>query len=182
MKEYLDFIRSAKESGDFEGYIEKHLPEYTGDLNDFWFHLSVEPLTTDFLAAHKDDVVWRCVCKYSILPEWFMDDYSDYMDWLSVSERQNFGMEFTVKHKYDLDWKVLIMRFKYPQDLLLELIDDPEIQLDIGCVLQNQVLTRDQVERLSKVYAEKEIDRIRTERTTKVKYASNACEAMAMDA
>lgn len=187
MKEHLNFIWRAKESGDFENWIDEHIDTYDGDLGELWFFISTEPLTTGFIERHKDELFWKQVCKFSILSETFMDDHLDYVDWLSVSERQNFGLEFTMRHRYDLDWQTLIMRFKYPEDLLMQLIDDEDIHLDIGCVLQNQVLSRENVERLTKVYSQQEIESIREERRRKsterceVPKASSSCEAMFMD-
>nr|DAS58577.1 MAG TPA: hypothetical protein [Caudoviricetes sp.] len=154
---WFEFLRNARESTDYEEYIINHWKE--ADDNDIWLKICAEPLQMSFIERCKDYVNWKAVCRYSQLTEAFIEDHIDRIDWRSVSANQNLSLEFVKKHRYQLDWNTLMSRFRYPEEFLLELINDDHIDLDIGVALSNQSFTKENVEMLSKRYRSLEISK-----------------------
>lgn len=156
MKKWFEFLREARESTDYDQYIVDHWREV--DDPNIWLKICAEPMSLAFIERCIDYVNWRCVCSYSVLTEDFIEKYEDKVDWRSISAYQTFGLEFAKKHRYQLEWNTLVGRFRYPEQFLLELINDQNINLDIGVAISNQSFTRENAEMLTKRYRQQEIE------------------------
>ena len=60
-----------------------------------------------FIAKHKDywgKTWWREICAYQKLPESFIREYEDYVDWLAVFKYQNVSVDFAREFKDRANW------------------------------------------------------------------------------
>lgn len=156
---WFEFIRCAVESPDFEKYIDENW-ETIPDEEHIWDKISCESLEEDFIRRHDTLVNWDLVSKRSQLSEAFMDEYENCVNWSYISSYQYFGKDFANRHRYELDWKETLMRFQYPEAMILQLIEDPNVEIDLGSVLSTQnCLTTDTVAILGKIYVQQEIQK-----------------------
>lgn len=156
---WFEFLKEARESIDFEKYLDEHWDEVDPSEN-IWFHISCEKLSEPFITAHSDKVVWRNISKYSPLSESFMETHQNEIDWKAISANQILSKEFCKKFATKVDWTECLSRNQFPQDFLLELIEDPNVSIDIGNIIQNQRLSEEELRRLKKIYNDLEIERI----------------------
>lgn len=120
------------------------------ELSDFLtkhqFELaSIHPdLTTDLIHQYRDQLNWRLVCRYHLLPESFMIAHCQYLHWDEVSIHQHLSTIFMQAFGHYLSWE-LLSRYQAFTDQGL-LIFKP--RLDLDALIENPLVEFKRIERV----------------------------------
>lgn len=164
---WFEFLQEARESGDFESYVEEHADELS-ETENLWRFVCFSKLTEPFIQRNWTKVDWPMVCEFSELTDDFMRKFICFIDLEKVSKYQLLSDDFVYQYRYSLDWSSLLFHQTFSESLLLELINDPYINIDIGEVLGSQEISFDVATKLRERYREEEIERNKKQSKEKV--------------
>lgn len=74
------------------------------DDADTWTDLSFLHLPEEFIREFRDKVNWYSVSRYSDLSESFIEECKNYVDWMNISRYQKLSEKFIAKFKNKVNW------------------------------------------------------------------------------
>lgn len=89
-------------------FMNESLIEQYCDLNDIAIFKNLclnSSIGMSFFEKHIDKIHWTNLCLHA--PEWFLEKYISYLDWLSTFHNGNIQNKFFLKHKDNIDFKIL---------------------------------------------------------------------------
>src|SRR6266853_1031129 len=85
-----------------------------------WDELSKIPLPEQFIRDHEDDVNWLLISKHQVLPIQFLKDFMYKVYWESISSREYITDEYVRVFKDELYWPILNKHNKISDDIKTE--------------------------------------------------------------
>lgn len=169
----VEFLQDAHASGDFESYVEEHADGLSEnvDREKVWKLVCFSKLSEAFIRRNWTRVSWPLVSEFSDLSEDFINEFICFVDFEKISSYQLLSNEFVYKHRYSLNWSSLMFKQVFPEKMLLELINDPYVNIDIGEVLGSQDISIGVATKLRERYRKEEIERnlkLRKEQNTQM--------------
>jgi len=101
-------------------------------------------LTTDLIHQYRDQLNWRLVCRYHILPESFMIAHCQYLHWVEVSIHQHLSTIFMQAFGHYLSWELLSRYQAFTDQGLLVF----KQQLDLDALIENPLVEFKRIERV----------------------------------
>src|SRR6266853_2051030 len=86
-----------------------------------WDELSKIPLPEQFIRDHEDDVNWLLISKYQILSIQFLKDFMHKVYWENISSREYITDEYVRVFKDELHWPILNKHNKISEDIKTEI-------------------------------------------------------------
>lgn len=108
-----------------------------------WQIVSQEPLPEDFIREFKDKVDWYYISEYQNLSEDFIREHKDKVDWYNISMYQKLSEDFIREFQDMVDW-ITISKFQYlSEDFIREFQD----KADWECISKYQKLSKSFIQR-----------------------------------
>ena len=104
-----------------------------------WKAIQYQKLPEDFIREFQDELNWIYISKCQKLSEDFIREFKDRVDWEFISEYQVLSEDFIREFKYELDWDYLSFHQVLSEDFIREFKDE----LDWDYLSFHQVLSED---------------------------------------